>query len=74
MIQKLAARGGVIAALTLLNGYRDSGGRAFDEPQASPRFKLSADTVLIDDVVGIAVTGLPAGQHVTIRVERLETA
>jgi dienelactone hydrolase len=36
--------------------------------QNAPRFDLSADTVLIDEVINIRVTGLPPKQPVTIRM------
>jgi dienelactone hydrolase len=36
--------------------------------QSAPRFELSADTALVDEVVQIALTGLPPRQHVTVRM------
>ncbi|HEX8697073.1 MAG TPA: acyl-CoA thioester hydrolase/BAAT C-terminal domain-containing protein [Longimicrobium sp.] len=36
--------------------------------RAQPRFQLSADTVLVDESVGIALTGLPPGREVTVRL------
>jgi dienelactone hydrolase len=44
------------------------------QPAGAPRFQLSADTVLVDEPVGIVLSGLPPGREITIRLAGLESA
>lgn len=77
MTHKIVARGWLAAALVLPavpTAYRYANGHQAAESYSTPRFKLSADTVLMDEVAGIAVTGLPPGHDVTIRLNGLEWA
>jgi dienelactone hydrolase len=45
-----------------------------DGASGPARFELSADTVLLDEPVGIALSGLAPGASVTVRVTGLESA
>src|SRR5689334_13413659 len=68
--------GGLIripAALLVLMGLL-SGAIAHGADPTSPRFEVPANSVLVDEPVPIAVSGLKPGASVTVRLRREESA